>query len=440
MVFMCGSFDSRKYFVRFVFLSGFVVWNIIRLSSDIREKILEQNNNYARSAIRVLGCAYKDKEKKEGKEGSIETLQHWDIEAFIFVGMIWMIDPPRDEVPAAIQECYQAGMRVIMITWDHLLTAQAIAREIGLSGEAMEWAAFETANDKLAILQNTNIFARVTPAQKVMICEGLKELGHHVIMTWDGVNDAAALKAADIGFAMGITGTEVTKDASDIVLLDDNFATIVNTIKQGRIVYDNIKKFIKFMLAVNFDEMIRVIFNFMVWLPVPMTAIQILWINLVTDSLPTLALGFDEGDDNIMKQKPRDSKEWLLQGAWIYIVGASVISSIIWICLFYYYYKNYGLELARTVSVASAVCFEMFLIFSVRDVKKPIWQIKANWYLIGSVLLVLGIQFSILYTARGKYFDFVALDRNDILICIGSGLIGALIFETKKLLVHQYGK
>lgn len=401
-----------------------VVWEnkVSKLTAAIKKQLLEQNDSYARSAIRVLGCGYKDKQSQE----------------YVFVGMVGMIDPPREEVPQALQECYQAGIRVIMITWDHLLTAKAIAHEIGLTGEAMEWAIFEAAENKLELLKTTNIFARVTPAQKVMICEGLKKLGHHVVMTWDGVNDAAALKAADIGFAMGITGTEVTKDASDIVLLDDNFATIVHTIKQGRTVYDNIKKFIKFMLAVNFDEMIRVIFNFMIWLPVPMTAIQILWINLVTDSLPTLALGFDEGDDTIMKQKPRDPKEWLLKGSWIYIIWASVISSIIWIWLFYYYYTHYTLELARTISVVSAVCFEMFLVFSVRDVNKPARKIKPNWYLIASVLFVFMLQFGILYTTRWKYFDFVSLDIKDILICMGAGLTGALFFEAKKMLISKF--
>lgn len=450
-----------------------VLWegNIIWLSSDIKEKILEQNNNYARSAIRVLGCAYvshsgegvrrkerySDEEirrkKKKSEENSTtqsnQSLLNSEISSdlfiknqynkwFTFVGLVWMIDPPRDEVSQAIQQCYQAGMKVVMITWDHLLTAQAIAHEIWLQGEAMEGSSFEAAPDKLKVLQETNIFARVTPAQKVMICEWLKQLGEHVVMTWDGVNDAAALKAADIGFAMGITGTEVTKDASDIVLLDDNFATIVNTIRQGRIVYDNIKKFIKFMLAVNFDEMIRVIFNFMIWLPVPMTALQILWINLVTDGLPTLALWFDEGSESIMKQKPRSPKEWLLQGAWIYIIGASLISSVVGIWLFYYYYTHYSLELARTVSVVSAVCFEMFLIFSVRDVSKPVRQIKPNRYLVTSVLLVFTLQFGILYTAWGKYFDFTTLDRNDILICLWSGLVGVIIFETKKLIVRRF--
>ncbi|MFA7284949.1 MAG: cation-translocating P-type ATPase, partial [Candidatus Absconditabacterales bacterium] len=394
---------------------------IIGLNEDIQKKILEQNDSYARSAIRVLGCAYKDKQS----------------EHYTFVGMVGMIDPPREEVPQAIQECYDAGIRVIMITGDHLLTAQAIASQIGLVGQAMEGAAFEAATNKSEILQNTNIFARVTPAQKVMICEGLKQLGHHVVMTGDGVNDAAALKAADIGFAMGITGTEVTKDASDIVLLDDNFATIVNTIREGRVVYANIKKFIKFMLAVNFDEMIRVVFNFFVGLPVPMTAIQILWINLVTDSLPTLALGFDEGDSDIMKQKPRDPKESLLHGSRVYIIGASVIAATIGICLFIYKYNTEGLEVARTMSVVSAVCFEMFLIFSVRDVNKPLRSIKPNRYLIGSVILVLTLQFTIIYSTRGRHFDFVPLSTQDILICVGAGLVGTLFFELKKLLLRK---
>lgn len=402
---------------------------MVELSDNLRQEILEQNSNFAGSAIRVLGCAI-------CRGDSLNR----PMENSTFVGMVGMIDPPREEVRQAIADAYTAGMKVVMITGDHLLTAKAIAREIGLEWEAMEGKDFESSENRLFLLKKTCIFARVTPAQKVMICEWLKQLGHHVVMTGDGVNDAAALKAADIGFAMGITGTQVSKDASDIVLLDDNFATIVTTIKQGRIVYDNIKKFIVFMLAVNFDEMMRVLLSFWLWFPVPMTAIQILWINLITDGFPALWLGFDKGDSDIMTGKPRDPKEWLLDGERGRIIIASLLASMIWFWLFLYNLRTEGLEVARTVSVVSAVCFEMFLIFSFRHKKKQAWNLPANSFLNISVFCVLVLQFLIIYSPWAYIFDFVPLSLEDVILCFVTGASGFLVFEAWKWIKNYYTK
>ena len=386
-----------------------------------KDRILKQNSDYSAQAIRVLWCGY-----------CLEETTHDHLPQFVFVGMVWMIDPPRVEVAQAIKDCYKAGIKVIMITGDHLLTAQAIAHQIGLEGKAIEWVAFQRSSSQLTILKDTTIFARVSPEQKVLICEWLKKLGHHVVMTGDGVNDAAALKAADIGFAMGITGTQVTKDASDIVLLDDNFATIVSTIAQGRTVYDNIKKFIVFMLAVNFDEMIRVIFSFLVGRPVPMTAIQILWINLVTDSFPALGLGFDKSDGDSMNQKPRSAQEWILQGQRWKIVVASLLASSIGIWLFYYNLTTEGLEVARTVSVTSAVCFEMFLIYSFRHPAKQSRTLPSNRFLNWSVFVVLLLQITIIYSPLWKYFDFVPLSWEDVILCFVTGSVWWIGFEAWK--------
>ena len=391
---------------------------VIPLTAKEKDRILAQNNHYATQAIRVLGCWY-----------SLNTASSDSIPQFIFVGMVGMIDPPRPEVSKAIQDCYWAWMKVIMITGDHLATAQAIAYQIGLKGNAIQWIDFQQSSSQLDILKDTTIFARVSPEQKVIICEWLQKLGHHVVMTGDGVNDAAALKAADIGFSMGITGTQVTKDASDIVLLDDNFATIVATIAQGRTVYDNIKKFIVFMLAVNFDEMIRVVVSFIIGIPVPMTAIQILRINLVTDSFPALWLGFDRGDGDVMSQKPRDPKQGILQWQRFIIIIASILASALGIGLFIYNLQTEWLEIARTVSVTAAVFFEMMVIYSFRHPTKQAWQLPTNRFLNWSVIGVLCFHTLTLYMPWWKYFDFVPLSWEDLWLCFMTGMIWWIVFE-----------
>lgn len=390
---------------------------IIKISDPLRTSILNQNDHYARNAIRVLWVWRRD------------TTQHTD---FIFIWLVWMIDPPRAEVSNAIRSCYDAGIRIIMITGDQLLTAQAIASSIGIKGKAIEWKTLEQSLNIAELLEEYTIIARATPVQKVLICDRLKEHWEHVLMTWDGVNDAPALKAADIGCAMWITGTQVTKDASDIVLLDDNFATIVSAIEHGRTVYNNIKKFIVYMLSVNFDELFKIVFCFMIGLPVPLTAIQILWINLVTDSIPTLALGFDSSNGMVMKKPPRSPREWLLDGSWFYIFISTIISASIGIGLFIYKLNTEWLAIARTISTFFAIVYEMFLLFSIRDHQIFAWKLKPNRYLFWSAFIALWMQFIVIYLPWWWFFGFAPLSFIDIVLCIWLWLAWFLFFEMRK--------
>lgn len=382
------------------------------------DSIHETNISLAQQAIRVLWIAYKD---------ANDT-------AFTYLWMIGMIDPPREEVIQAIQDCYKAWMRVIMITGDNIATAQAIAHKVWITWDALLGDDFEASLEKDEIIKRVNIFARVSPKHKMMICETLQALGESVVMTWDGVNDAAAIKAADIWFAMGISWTDVSKDAADIVLMDDNFASIVSTIKEWRIIYDNIRKFVKFMIAVNFDEMIRVMFNFLVWLPIPMTAIQLLWINLITDSVPAIALWFDKWDNDIMSQKPRSQKDWILSGSRWYVFYASIVSAIVGISLFYYYYTTAWLEVARTVGVVSWVFFELFLIFSVRHNTKPIRQIPVNRFLTISVFACIAIQVIVIHSPLWKVLDLSPLTQSQWIVSVCGWLVWVVFFELGKVL------
>ena len=232
----------------------------------------------------------------------------------MLVGIQGMIDPPRPEVAQAVKECKEAGIRTVMITGDHKVTAMAIAEQLGVlppDGRVVEGV--ELANMDVEELENvvedTYVFARVSPEHKLKIVKVLQNQGHIVAMTGDGVNDAPAIKTADIGIAMGITGTDVAKEASSLVLLDDNFATIKSAIKEGRNIYENIRKFIRYLLASNVGEILVMLFAMLLALPLPMVPIQILWVNLVTDGLPAMALGLDKAEGDVMKRTPRHPKE-----------------------------------------------------------------------------------------------------------------------------------
>jgi len=268
---------------------------IERLTPQQKKKILAANELFAKHALRVLGFAYKESEILE------ET-------NMVFVGLQGMIDPPRLEVKEAIKKCNSAGMKVVMITGDYKATAEAIGRELGLTGKAIDGQQLEQIHNLEEHIEEISIFARIDPKHKVRIVEALKTRGHIVAMTGDGVNDAPALKKADIGIAMGITGTDVAKEASDMILTDDNFASIVNAVEEGRGIYDNIKKFVRYLISSNIGEILTLFIGLMIGLPLPITALQILWINLVTDGLPALALGVDPKEPDIMERPPRNPK------------------------------------------------------------------------------------------------------------------------------------
>lgn len=397
---------------------------VIILTDDIKEEILSANTGYARQIIRVLWFAYKEGDDKD----------------YIFIGMMGMIDPPRVWVDKSIQECKDGGIRVIMITWDNIETAKAIARQIWLEWDAITGEDFERSEDKLNIVKTTNVFARVNPIHKAQICELLQSMWHVVAMTWDGVNDAAAIKKADVGISMAITGTDVTKEAADMLLIDDNFVSIVNGVKQWRIIYANMKKFVQFLLRVNFDEIVLILISIIFKLPLPFIAIQILWVNLVTDSLPAIALWFDKWDKDIMKQKPRSKDEDILKWSWWFIAFTTILSAIAMMILYFYELDHNSLENMRTIIVTAIIFGELLLVYSVRSDTKNFRQIEPNWYLNGAVIVSLVLHLIVLHTTIGSYFEFTRLDSRDRwwVICISSSIF--IILESYKFIKRKISK
>ncbi|MEW6222884.1 MAG: HAD-IC family P-type ATPase, partial [Candidatus Hadarchaeota archaeon] len=312
------------------------------LTEEDRKKALKVNDKLADQALRNLALAYKELAEKAPSFGEK------DEKGFVFVGIMGMIDPPRQEVKEAIKLCKNAGIKVVMVTGDHALTAAAIARDLGLieenkEGKVLTGVDLDKLEDKkfAKIVEEVSIYARVLPEHKVRIVKALKKKGHICAMTGDGVNDAPALKMSDIGVSMGITGTEVTKEASDMVLADDNFATIVKAVKEGREIYGNVKKYLTYLLRSNIME-ILVLASVMLISPiaaaaVALTTIQILWVNLTTDGLPAIALGVDPGDPDLMEQKPRNPKESVFtRDVKIYLVAVPVLMTVLLVGGYFY--------------------------------------------------------------------------------------------------------
>lgn len=278
------------------------------LSELYRKEVQAAIHSLGSQALRTIAVAFKPLKVTD----SIEHER--DVEKdFMLVGIQGMIDPPRPEVEQAVKECREAGIRTVMITGDHKVTAMAIAEQLSIlppGGRVVEGVELATMDvEELEnVVEDTYVFARVSPEHKLKIVKALQNKGHIVAMTGDGVNDAPAIKTADIGIAMGITGTDVAKEASSLVLLDDNFATIKSAIKEGRNIYENIRKFIRYLLASNVGEILVMLFAMLLALPLPMVPIQILWVNLVTDGLPAMALGLDKAEGDVMKRTPRHPK------------------------------------------------------------------------------------------------------------------------------------
>jgi Ca2+-transporting ATPase len=390
-----------------------------------KNKITAAIEDMSIKALRCLGAAYKD--TGLAKNSSLER-------DLIFLGIAGIIDPPRKEVKDAVFKCNAAGIRPIMITGDHKNTAFAIGKELDIcreQGEVITGEELEKLSDKeLSLrLDKINVFARVNPNHKLRIVKLLKNKNHIVAMTGDGVNDAPAVKEADIGVSMGISGTDVTKEASSMILMDDNFSTIVAAVEEGRVIYENIRKFIRYLLSCNLGEVLTMFLSSLLYLETPLLPIQILFVNLVTDGLPAIALGVDPPDKDIMFQKPRPKNEHIfarglkekiiLRGS---LIGICTVLSF----LVGKYYK-FSLDTCRTLALGTLILSQLIHVFECRSEKHSIFEIKlfTNIYLVGAVLTSIIMLLSVIYTPFLQgVFHTVALDLGQWLIVIFfSGII-----------------
>lgn len=419
------------------------------ITDEDKEEVLELMQKMAGDALRVLAMAFKEFPLDMPFEDfNLENAEH----DLVYVGLVGMIDPPREEVPEAIQICKQAGIRTVMVTGDHRLTAVAIAKEIGMIDEESSEIVFtgdyveKIDDDKLdEIIENARVFARVSPEHKMRIAQSLKRKGHVVAMTGDGVNDAPALKTADIGIAMGIKGTDVTKEASDMVLEDDNFATIVRAVEGGRHIYENVTKYLRLMLAANFDEFIEITIVMLLGLPAPFLPIHILWINLITDGLPAIALSIDPKNPDLMKYPPRSPQEGILSRFWRFIIFAALVDFISDFIPFLWTYASTGSETrARSVAFTCIVFFEFFLAYQCRSETKHIFAMglegwTANKMLFVSIVIGVALQFMILYIpVLNTIFHVVPLSMKELLICFLGSLTAFLIIPGKLIPKRRY--
>jgi len=382
---------------------------IRKLSSGDRTEILKITEAMAIQALRNLGFAF-----RELPEASTH-FDESDEKDFVFIGIMGMIDPPREEVKDAIYSCMRAGIKVVMITGDHKLTAMAVAKALNLieendqEGKVLTGEDLASLSDErlLEIVEGVVIYARVSPEHKMRIVRAWKTRGHVVAMTGDGVNDAPALKIADIGVAMGITGTEVSKEASDMVLADDNFATIIKAVREGREIYGNIQKYLVYLLQCNIME-ILVLSLAMLISPDPrsavaLTTIQILWVNLTTDGLPAIALGVDPGDPDLMERAPRNPKEGVFsREVKTYLIAVPTLTTALLLGGYFYTLYNFDLIEARTQLFTAVVLIELAIAISCRSLKYPIFKVGVfkNKFLWLAVFSSFALQLSVLYVPQ----------------------------------------
>lgn len=405
------------------------------MNSTFLSKIKNKNEKMAEKALRVLGVAYLDVDIMP-KEISPDFLE----KGLIFVGLIGMIDPPRKGVKEAVLACRRAGIKTVMITGDHITTAKAIAkdleilrgRELAITGQELD----KIPDSKLEKdIMNYSVFARVTPEHKVRIVKAFQKTGAVVAMTGDGVNDAPALKKSDIGIAMGRKGTDVAKNAADMILNDDNFVTIVDAVKQGRNIFDNIKKAIHFLIATNIGEIVTIFVGLLLGVKSPLLAIQLLWVNLVTDSLPAIALGLEPPEKNIMNRPPRDAKKSIFaDGLMGKIVVEGFMIGMFTILAFFIGNKYYGIEVARTMAFISLGMLELIHSFNVKS-EESIFKVGLfeNKYLLGAFVFGTILQLGIIFVpSLAEIFKLTQLNATQWLITIAISIAPIIIVEIQK--------
>ncbi len=378
----CNSFRSNS--------------KVLPLSQSQKEKIIEQNNRLALEALRVLAVAYREIGPQERE--NIVQKDKLDVDkmesGLTFLGLIAMIDSPREEAIDAVKICRRAGIRPVMITGDYKLTAQVIAEQLNIyrpgdriiTGSELEKMSQEELEE---VVMKTTVFARVSPRHKMRIVLALQKNNQVVAMTGDGVNDAPAIKKSDIGIAMGITGTDVTKEAADMVLVDDNFSSIVSAVEEGRKIYQNIQKFIQYLLSCNLGEILTIFVAILIGLPRPLLPIQILWVNLVTDGLPALALGLDPAEKNVMRRPPRDPKEGIFSGKMGFNISSQgLFIGIITLIAFYYGYSKYSLDVGEAMAFGTLSFSQLWHSLNIRSNRFSIFRqgIFSNHYLVWAII------------------------------------------------------
>jgi Ca2+-transporting ATPase len=411
------------------------------LDDPARDALLEENRNLAGRAMRVLALG--GRRIPAGRFDPADDLAGW-VQDLTLYGLVGIIDPPRPEAAASIALCREAGVQVKMITGDHPETAAAIARELGLDGEVHEGRELEGigAAEAGGLIDRSAVFARVAPEHKLRIVKTLQQHGHVVAMTGDGVNDAPALKSADIGVAMGVTGTEVTKEAATLVLTDDNFASIVRAVEEGRTIYENIVKFVRFQLSTNIGALLTVLSAPFLGLATPFTAVQILWVNIIMDGPPAMTLGVEPARPGIMQQPPRPNDASILSLRRLWRIGLyGVTMAVGTLAVYAWATATSGADHAMTLAFTTFVLFQFFNIFNARNEHDSAFnrQFFSNGKLWLALLAVLVLQVTVVHWAPAqRVFDTVDLSLGNWLIAIAVASSILLLEEARKLLLRFF--
>jgi Ca2+-transporting ATPase len=435
LVFAKGATDSLLEVADAVWVEG----GSVPLDDVRRERIMADQDRLAREGMRTIGVAFRPLTEAPC-DADMETLER----SLIFIGLAGMVDPPRAEAPAAVQTCRGAGIRPVMITGDHPLTALNIARRLNIAsdGRVVTGRELDALSDAELeeIAGEAAVYARVTPEHKLCLVRALQNRGHIVAMTGDGVNDAPALKKADIGIAMGIAGTDVAREAADMVLLDDNFATIVAAVEEGRVIYDNIRKFVKYLLSCNSGEIWVMFIAPFLGMPLPLLPLQILWMNLITDGLPALALGIEPADRNTMRRPPHPPSQGIFNRRMgLDIVWVGLFTALVVLAAGYHYFQM-DRATWQTMVFTILVLAQMGLALATRSERDSLFSsgLLTNTPLLAAVLLTIGLQLLVVYVPFCQdVFRTATLSAGDLAICLATGSLPFWAVELEKWLIRR---
>lgn len=441
MMFTKGAPDEILRRSRYIYKDG----EVLPMSEDDKKRITSTNEAFAKNALRVLGVAFRQLNDVYKTSEQAET-------ELVFTGLIGMIDPPREEVKTAVALCTRAGIGVKMITGDHKITASAIADQIGIvsTAEAVEGLEISAMDDQTLRerVKTTSVFARVSPEHKVRLVEAIKSNGNIVAMTGDGVNDAPSLKRADIGVAMGITGTDVSKEAADMILTDDNFASIVKAVEEGRTIYNNIRKVVGYLLSCNIGEILVIFVTMLFQLPVPLAAIQLLSINLITDAFPAFALGMEAKEEGVMDERPRDPAESIVNKKMFVAVAMQSCALAIGTLSSFIYglYRFCGGPNGENIVIASTMCYftlvmgELLRAYGARSENKSLFKMKVfgNNFLNNSVIVSIFFLWATIYVGfLQKVFTTTALNIEQLLTAFLFAFIPLIVAELSKIVTKN---